>query len=102
MNAADVVIGVSVGTLRHSLTTPYDSQSALNPYGMYGSPYQTNSTNNTYGTYGSPYSYQSARNPYASSPPRIIRNGVFIAFYTVNEFKTPAVAPAYALTCTFP
>jgi len=42
------------------------------------------------------------RNPCTSTPLRIIRNGNFIAFYTVNEFLTPRVAPAFALTCSFP
>jgi uncharacterized protein YjdB len=83
-------------------TNQYDSQSVLNEYGAYGSPYRSTSTNNTYGTYGSPYSSLSARNPYASRPPRIIKNGTFLAYYTANSFKTPAVSPAYAMTCPFP
>lgn len=37
-----------------------------------------------------------------TQPPRIIRNGTFLAFYTVNEFLTPRVAPEFALTCNFP
>ena len=83
-------------------TNKFDSQSVLNEFGAYGSPYRSTSTNNTFGTYGSPYSSLSARNPYASRPPRIIKNGVFLAYYTTNSSRTPAVSPAYALTCPFP
>jgi TldD protein len=32
----------------------------------------------------------------------IIKNGVFLAYYTTNSIKTPAVSPAYAMTCSFP
>ncbi len=83
-------------------TNQFDSQSVLNEYGAYGSPYRSTSTNNSYGTYGSPYSSLSARNPYASRPPRIIKNGAFLAYYTTNSTKTPGISPAYALTCAFP
>lgn len=83
-------------------TNQFDTQSVLNEFGAYGSPYRSTSTNNTFGTYGSPYSSLSARNPYASRPPRIIKNGAFLAYYTANSFKTPAVSPAYAMTCSFP
>jgi uncharacterized protein YjdB len=83
-------------------TNTFDSQSVLNEFGAYGSPYRSTSTNNTYGTYGSPYSSLSARNPYASRPPRIIKNGVFLAYYTTNSSRTPGVSPAYAMTCSFP
>jgi hypothetical protein len=83
-------------------TNRFDSESVLNEFGSYGSPYATNSTNNTYGIYGSPYSSQSARNPYASNPPGIYRNGTFLGYYTANEYKTPSVAPAFAMSCNFP
>ena len=82
-------------------TNQFDSQSVLNEYGAYGSPYRSTSTNNSYGTYGSPYSSLSARNLYASRPPRIIKNGAFLAYYTTNSTKTPGISSAYALTCAF-
>lgn len=31
-----------------------------------------------------------------------VANGVGIFYYTTNQFKTPGVSPAYALTCSFP
>ncbi|MBK8246858.1 MAG: Ig-like domain-containing protein [Gemmatimonadetes bacterium] len=83
-------------------TNRFDSQSVLNQFGNYGSQYSSTSTNNKYGQYGSAYSSLSARNPYASRPPIIVKNGQALAFYTTNQFKTPGVSPAYALTCSFP
>lgn len=83
-------------------TNRFDSQSVLNQSGIYGNQYSNTSTNSTYGPYGSPNSPLSARNPYASRPPIIVKNGQAIAFYTTNQFKTPGVSPAYALTCNFP
>lgn len=83
-------------------TNRFDSQSVLNQFGNYGSPYSSTSTNNTYGQYGSPYSSLSARSPYATRPPTIVKNGQAIGYYTMNQFKTPGVSPAYAMTCTFP
>jgi trimeric autotransporter adhesin len=80
----------------------YHAESVLNQYGSYGSPYSSTSTNNTYGQYGSPYSSLSARNPYTSTPPRIVKNGEAIAYYSVNSYLSPRVSPDYALTCNFP
>jgi hypothetical protein len=31
-----------------------------------------------------------------------VRNGQFVAFYTVNTARTPRVSPAVALSCNFP
>jgi hypothetical protein len=67
-------------------TNRFDSQSVLNEFGAYGSR----------------FSSLSARKPFTSMPPRIIRNGTFIAFHTVIELLTLSVAPAFALTCAFP
>jgi len=84
------------------LTNRYDEQSIYNPYGTYGSRYQSNSVNNPYGTYGSEYSALSPNNRYSSNPPVLVRNGVPLAYFTINTFKTPYVIPAYAATCNFP
>lgn len=84
------------------LTNRFDSQSALNEFGTYGSPFAALSTNNQFGQYGSPYSSLSARNPYTSTPPILYINGQAIAYYTTNSFLSPRVSPAFALTCNFP
>lgn len=105
-SACSTLAGASIvgddGQYLGRFTNRFDSQSVLNQFGNYGSPYSSTSTNNTYGQYGSPYSNLSARNPYASRPPIIIKNGQALAFYTNNQFKTPGISPAYALTCNFP
>jgi hypothetical protein len=105
-NVCAVIAGASIfaddGTYLGRFTNRFDSESVLNEFGRFGSEFSSTSTNNTFGTYGSAFSSQSPRNPFASRPPRIIRNGTFIAFYTTNQFRTPYVAPALALTCNFP
>jgi hypothetical protein len=105
-NVCTLIAGASIvghdGRYLGRFTNQFDSESVLNQFGLFGSPFAVNSTNNEFGTYGSRFSSLSARNPFTSTPPRIIRNGVFVAYYTVNEFLTPRVAPAFALTCTFP
>jgi hypothetical protein len=105
-NVCSLIAGASVigddGRYLGRFTNRYDSESVLNEYGSYGSRYATNSTNNDYGTYGSRYGSLSARNPYTSTPPIIVKSGVAIAYYTVNNTLSPRVAPAYALTCNFP
>ncbi len=105
-NVCTAIAGASIiandGKYLGRFTNRFDSESVLNQFGQYGSPYAALSTNNQYGTYGSPYSSLSARNPYTSTPPVIVKNGTALAYYTVNATKTPSVAPAYALTCTFP
>jgi uncharacterized protein YjdB len=85
-----------------TFSNQYATNSVQNIYGMYGSQYSVTSTNDTYGQYGSPYSALSARNPYAAQPPVIVKNGQTIGYYTANQFKTPGVSPAYAMTCSFP
>lgn len=105
-NICSLIAGASIvgndGRYLGRFTNCFDTESVLNEFGTYGSRFASNSTNNEFGTYGSRFSTLSARNPFTSTPPRIIRNGNFIAFYTVNEFLTPRVAPAFALTCSFP
>jgi trimeric autotransporter adhesin len=105
-NICSLIAGASIvgndGRYLGRFSNRFDAESVLNEFGIYGSRFASNSTNNEFGTYGSRFSTLSARNPFTSTPPRIIRNGSFIAFYTVNEFLTPRVAPAFALTCTFP
>ncbi len=105
-NVCSIIAGASIvgddGRYLGRFTNRFDSESVLNEFGQYGSRFAANSTNNEFGTYGSQFGSLSARNPFASRPPVIVKNGSQIGFYTVNEFKTPGVAPAFALTCNFP
>jgi uncharacterized protein YjdB len=105
-NVCSLIAGASIfgndGRYLGRFTNRFDSESVLNEFGIHGSRFQTFSTNNEFGTYGSRFSSLSARNPFTSTPPVIVKAGVAIAYYTVNNTLTPSVAPAYALTCNFP
>ncbi len=72
----------------------YNSDSFLNEFGRYGGKYSATSIWNEYGQYGGEYSRLSPFNPYTNTPPRIIaRNGSFVGYLTVNQYKTPSVSP---------
>ncbi|MCU0649384.1 MAG: Ig-like domain-containing protein [Gemmatimonadaceae bacterium] len=105
-NVCTLIAGASIiandGRFLGRFSNRFDSESVLNEFGEFGSRFGANSTNNQFGTYGSQFSTLSPNNPFTSTPPRIVRNGTFIAFYTVNQSLTPRVAPAFALTCAFP
>ncbi len=104
-NVCTTIAGASVfgndGRYLGRFTNRFESESVLNEFGSFGSRFASNSTNNEFGTYGSQFSSLSARNPFTNTPPRIVRNGVFVAYYTVNQVLTPRIAPAFALTCNF-
>lgn len=71
----------------------YDQDSIFNEYGSYGSEYSPTSIFNEYGIYGGEYSNLSPFNEYTSSPPKIIANGQFLAYLTVNEYLSPRIDP---------
>ena len=74
-------------------TSSVDSQSIINDVGRYGSDVSPTSIRNTVGRYGSTVASQSPFNDVASTPPRIYKNGRFIAYLTTNRVKTPRVDP---------
>ncbi|HKZ41397.1 MAG TPA: PKD domain-containing protein, partial [Candidatus Hodarchaeales archaeon] len=74
------------------------SDSIMNQFGSYGSQFSSTSIFNQFGTYGSEFSYLSPWNEFASSPPLIFIGDVFIAYLTVNSFKTPAINPLDLIT----
>jgi PKD repeat protein len=69
----------------------FDADSINNSYGTYGSEYSMYSIFNNYGTYGSQYSSLSPFNKYTSTPPKIYKNDIFIAYLTVNTIMYPRV-----------
>lgn len=71
----------------------YDQDSVFNEYGSYGSEYSPTSIFNKYGSYGGEYSNLSPFNEYTSNPPKIIVNGQFVAYLTVNEYLSPRIDP---------
>jgi hypothetical protein len=84
------------------LTNEFDSESIYNEFGQYGSEFSTTSIYNEFGKYGGEFSALSPFNPFSNTPPVLVKNGQFLAYFTVNEFKTPGVTPAFAGTCSFP
>jgi hypothetical protein len=83
------------------LTNQFDSESIYNEFGSYGSAFSATSIYNEFGKYGSEFSSLSPFNEFTSTPPILQKNGASLAFFTVNQFKTPGVTPAYAAACGF-
>ncbi len=74
-------------------TSTVDSQSLINDVGRYGSEVSSTSIRNTVGRYGSTVSSLSPFNDVASTPPRIYKDGRFVAYLTTNSVKLPRVDP---------
>jgi len=82
------------GTLLGKLNPDeYDQESIFNEYGTFGSEYSPMSIFNEYSSYGGQYSHLSPFNEYSSIPPKIIINGQFTAYLTVNTYLSPRVDP---------
>jgi len=71
----------------------HDNESIFNPSGPYGSTYSPTCIFNPYSPYGGQYSTSSPFNQYADDPPKVFLNGRFVAFLTVNQYKTPRLDP---------
>jgi len=69
----------------------FDSDSINNQFGTYGSQFSAYSIFNQFGTYGSEFSSLSPFNKFTSTPPKIYKENVFIAYLTVNTFMFPRV-----------
>ena len=69
----------------------YDLDSINNRFGNYGSEFSLYSIFNSFGTYGSKFSILSPFNQFNTSPPKIYKNYIFVAFYTINTFMFPRV-----------
>lgn len=69
----------------------FDSDSINNQFGTYGSQFSAYSIFNNFGTYGSEFSSLSPFNKFTSTPPKIYKENVFIAYLTVNTFMFPRV-----------
>lgn len=69
----------------------YDSDSINNEFGTYGSEFSSYSIFNEFGTYGSEFSSLSPFNMFTSTPPKIYKDNIFIAYLTVNTFLFPRV-----------
>jgi len=69
----------------------FDSDSINNQFGTYGSQFSAYSIFNNFGTYGSEFSSLSPFNKFTSTPPKIYKENIFIAYLTVNTFMFPRV-----------
>lgn len=77
-------------------------ESIMNQFGTYGSRFSLSSVRNQFGSYGSQFALYSANNQFTSNPPRIYKNGVFLAYLTTNTLRSPAVSLAQIdNSCTF-
>jgi hypothetical protein len=83
------------------LANEFNSESIYNEFGTYGSEFSATSIYNEFGQYGGEFASLSPFNEFTSTPPRLIKDDAFLAYFTVNEFKTPAVNPHFAETCQF-
>lgn len=72
-------------------TNEFDQSSLLNEFGKYGSEFSSTSIFNKFGTYGSEFSQFSPFNKFTTTPPKIYKDGKFIAYFTVNSTLTPRV-----------
>lgn len=72
----------------------FETDSVLNPFGLYGNKHNAKSIWNNFGKYGDEFNELSAFNPHASKPPKIVlpfKGGWY--YLTVNPFLTPRVDP---------
>ena len=69
----------------------FDLDSINNQFGTYGSEFSLYSIFNQFGTYGSEFSSLSPFNKFTSTPPKIYKENIFIAYLTVNTFMFPRV-----------
>lgn len=86
LNGASVFSNEPVPVFLGFFGNEFASESINNSFGQYGSEFQNESVRNPLGRYGSETSSTSANNPSALSPPRIIKNGQFLAYLSSNEF----------------
>jgi len=69
----------------------FDADSINNSFGTYGSEFSMYSIFNSFGNYGSEFSTLSPFNQFTSTPPKIYKNDIFIAYLTVNTIMYPRV-----------
>jgi PKD repeat protein len=72
----------------------FASESIMNQFGTYGSEFSSTSVRNQFGTFGNSTGTYSAQNNFASLPPRIRKNGAFLAYLSTNSLQSPRVTLA--------
>jgi hypothetical protein len=97
-NLCQQIAGASViaydGQFLGRLAGELNSESIYNDLGPYGSTLSPTSIYNDLGQYGGKLSSMSPFNELASNPPILVRDGNFLAYFTVNQFKNAGSEPA--------
>ncbi len=72
----------------------FDQESIFNQFAPYGNKFSQSSIFNKFSPYGNQFSKLSAYNKFTRSPPRIIVEGSFFAYLTVNKTIKPRIDPS--------
>ena len=64
----------------------FDQNSIINIYSPYGSKYSQTCIFNQYCPFGGQYGQYSPLNQYSQNPPKIIKNGQFVAWLSINQY----------------
>jgi hypothetical protein len=70
-----------------------DPRSLANKFGPFGNKFSPSSILNKFSNYGSKFSSLSPYNKFSNTPPKLMENGSFKAFLTVNTFLKPRIDP---------
>lgn len=83
--------------------SPFSANSINNDIGTYGGEFSSSSVRSTFGSYGSASSMFSAQNQFATQPPKMIRDGVFLAYLSNNSTLPYPVVSLQAIdsSCQF-
>ena len=81
------------GTYLGKIADSWDSDSIFNENGPYGSKDNNESIWNENGPYGNRFSRYSAFNPGTKTPPKIIKDGKFIGYLSINKRLSGAIDP---------
>lgn len=92
-----VIIADDGQMLGRITTNCFASDALCNEFGRYGSRFSSNSILNQFGKYGGEFSLLSPFNKFTSRPPRIFKDGEFVAYLTTNQTLRPRVDPYWLL-----
>lgn len=81
------------GTYLGKIADSWDPDSIFNEKGVFGSKTGANSIWNETGKYGNRFSIYSPFNPITNTPPKIIKDGKEIGYFSVNKNLQGAVDP---------
>ena len=85
LNGATIYSQENSPTYLGFIGNQFASESINNSFGTYGSQFNTLSVRNTFSSYGGGFGIYSAENSFSSTPPRIYRNNILIAYLTTNS-----------------